>query len=123
MFASLSIRLRIFVLIGILLSGLILVSTTGIVGLDRLRNAANDLHDKGFGPAEQTMLLHKALYKLRGDIYKLLLLPEDGEKIRGDIQKDLAKIDTALLNLGTMSDALSDSVKLKIGTTREAVTG
>jgi len=122
MFANQSIRAKIYVLIGLLLVGILANSATGIVGLNRLRGAANDLHDKGFGPAEQTLLLHRSLYKLRGDIYKLLLLPEDNEKIRGDIAKDVSKIDTALSNLASMSENLPDSIKLKIGTTRETVT-
>ena len=78
MLSSMSLRSKIYVLIGVLMIGIIADSATGIVNIDRLRNAANDLHDKGFGPAEQTLLFHKNLYKLRGDIYKLLLLPEEG---------------------------------------------
>ncbi|MEK7392268.1 MAG: methyl-accepting chemotaxis protein [Fibrobacterota bacterium] len=123
MFTNLSIRAKIYLLIGLLLTGIVAISGTGITGLNRLRGAAEDLHDKGFGPAEQTLLLHKHLYKLRGDIYKLLLLPEENEKIRGDIKKDLAKIDSALLKLSEMSGNLTDSVKLKIESSRKAVTG
>jgi len=122
MLANLSIRAKIYVLIGLLLAGIVAVSATGIVGLGRMRNAADDLHDKGFAPAEQTLLLHKSLYKLRGDVYKLLLLTDEGEKIRSDIKKDNAKIDTALLNLAAQADRLPDSIRIKIGTTRETVT-
>jgi methyl-accepting chemotaxis protein len=122
MMANLSIRSKIFMLIGLLLVGIVANSATGIRSLNRLRDAAGDLHDKGFGPAEQTLLLHKRLYKLRGDIYKLLLLPEDGEKIRGDLEMDLSKIDTALGNLDAMKANLPDSIQIRIGSTREAVT-
>ncbi|MEN9308819.1 MAG: hypothetical protein RL173_2751 [Fibrobacterota bacterium] len=122
MIANLSIRAKIYVLIGLLLAGIVAISGTGISGLGRLRSAAEDLHDKGFAPAEQTLLLHKSLYKLRGDVYKLLLLTDEGEKIRSDIKKDNAKIDTALLNLAAQADRLPDSIRIKIGTTRETVT-
>jgi len=121
MLTKLSIRSKLYTLIGLLLVGIVANSATGIFNLNRLRAAADDLHDKGFGPAEQTLLLHKSLYKLRGDIYKLLLLPEENEKIRGDLQKDLSKIDTSLRVLDSMASKLPDSLRLRIGSTKEAV--
>jgi methyl-accepting chemotaxis protein len=121
MLVSLSIRSRIYVLIGLLLVGILANSATGITGLGRLRGAVEELHDKGFGPAEQTLLLHKHLYKLRGDIYKLLLLPEENDKVREDLRKDLSKIDSTLRRLDSLSSTLPDPLRKRIASTRSAV--
>ena len=51
MFNKLSIRAKIYVLIGVLLLGILVVSGTGLANLNRLRGAATDLDRKGFRPA------------------------------------------------------------------------
>jgi methyl-accepting chemotaxis protein len=121
MFASLSIRAKIFVLIGFLLVGILVISTTGIVNVNRLRGSATDLDAKGFRPAEQTLLLHNNLNNVRGDIFRLLLIPEDQDQSCEFLFEDLSRVDTAMQNLDSMTSILPDSVKAKIASTKEAV--
>jgi len=121
MLANLSIRSKIFVLIGLMLVGILVVSTTGIVNVNRLRGAALDLDTKGFRPAEQTLLLHNNLNNVRGDLFRLLLIPEDQDRSCELLFEDLSRVDTAMQNIDSMTSILPDSIKAKIASTKEAV--
>lgn len=109
MLRSLALRTKLLALIGILLSGILLISILGISNVDRMRRAAVDMHDRGFQPTEQTSRLLQHLYKLRGNVYKLLLLPDEAVKVTTDITKDLALIDSVLANLKSMESDMVDS--------------
>ncbi len=121
MLNSITIRAKILVLVGLLLTGILVLSAVGILGVREMRQVENNLHDQGFGPAEQSLILHKHLYKLRGDIYKLLLLPDESEKIRDDIQLDMDRIDSVAANLEALAPSLTDSVRDRISSTISSI--
>jgi len=116
-----SIRTRIFVLVGILLVGMLVLATAGTVAISRQEALGERLHDEGFKPTDHTLMLHRHLYKLRGDIYKLLLLPEDNAKIRGDLDLDLAHIDTAMQQLAEDSTQVHDSASARLSGVRRTI--
>ncbi|MBK9577431.1 MAG: methyl-accepting chemotaxis protein [Fibrobacterota bacterium] len=123
MASSFSIRTKIFLLVGGLLGGIALVSAMGLRGASRNSDAISALHDKGFEVADRTLGLHKHLYKLRGDAYKLLLMPDEQEKVAGDIAKDFIRIDSTLRELDSIGAILPDSLRKSIDSTREATKG
>jgi len=118
---GISIRTRLFLLVGILLVGMLVLATAGTVAISRQEALGERLHDEGFGPTSHTLMLHRHLYKLRGDIYKLLLLPEDNAKIRGDLDLDLARIDTAMQLLAQDSPQVHDSASLRLSGVRSTI--
>lgn len=100
----------------------------GSWAVSQQRGLGERLHDEGFGPTANTLHLHKHMYKLRGDIYKLLLLPEEEAKTSKDIKLDLARIDSSLAKLEQDSAQMKDSASIRlkgvlstIGAYREAV--
>lgn len=109
-----SLRARILILVAGLLSGILLLSIVGVLGVRSLREVTSSMHDQGFEPVERTMALHKHLLRLRGDIYKLLLLPEELETVGKDIEKDLQNVDSAVASLIVIAPHLPDSLRLTI---------
>lgn len=121
MLKDLSIRSKLLTLIGLLMAGIVVNTVAGSIFAVNLGNAANALYAKGFLPAEHSLLVRSDLYKLRGDIYKLLLLPEEQDKTSKDILTDLAKIDSGLGALRSMESIVDDSVKSRIESTIAAI--
>lgn len=115
-----TIRMKIMVLVGCLLGGSTLIAITGLVGTTRLAALMDESHDNGFIPAENVLSLHKHLYKLRGDIYKLLLMADEKDRTNKDIAKDFQRIDSTLAALDSMSPGLTDSLQARVRETREA---
>lgn len=110
----LSLRTRILVLVAGLLSGILVLSLVGVLGVRSLRAVTVAMHDQGVEPIKRTMALHKHLLRLRGDIYKLLLMPEEQESVGRDIEKDLRNIDSAVGSLVAIAPDLPDSLRLTI---------
>ena len=121
MLKNLSIRSKLLSLVGMLMLGILVNTIVGSILTANLGNAASDMYAKGFHPAESALQVHQQLYKLRGDIYKLLLLPDEQEKTAKDIQADLAKIDSGLGELKSMEALMEDSVKIRLESTMAAV--
>lgn len=119
MASSFSIRSKMFLLVGGLLGGIAIISVLGLRGASRSLDATTALHDQGFEVVDPTLSLHKHLYKLRGNVYKLLLMPEEQTKVAGDIAKDLVRIDSTLRELDSISTILPDSLRKSIDSTRE----
>lgn len=121
MLNDVSIRTKLLLLAGLLMTGIVLMSLVGSRQASRLMDQFELFHDQGYSPAQRTLLVHKHLYKLRGDIYKLLLLPEQAEKTRKDIEKDVSRIDSEMVSLQGMKEIVGDSVRHRIGTTASTI--
>ena len=118
---TLSIRWRIRLLVAALLAGTFALAVAGAWGVSWASGEEDLLHDHGYRPAERALSLHKHLYKLRGDVYKILLMPEDAGSVGKEIGSDLVNVDSCLHDLRGMRADLPDSVVRRIDSTVLAV--
>lgn len=116
-----TIRQRVILVLGLLLGGILTLAATGITGVSRMRDTQEAAYDGGFQPSREVLVLHRSLYKLRGDVYKILLLPEDAVKIGKDVATDLANIDSSLARLVAMGSTLDDSAPAQLDSSRAAI--
>ncbi|HNY31533.1 MAG TPA: methyl-accepting chemotaxis protein [Fibrobacteria bacterium] len=116
----LSIRSKVRILAGGLLAGMAMITLLGLYGASRNKKALDSLHQQGFKVADRTLILHKHLYKLRGDVYKLLLLPDERTAVAKDMEAGLARIDSTLQDLHVLGALLPDSLRGTIDSTRSA---
>ena len=106
---GLGLRTKLFALVAGMTLGIVAVSLVAGIGMQRLVGLEDDLHNKALQPIERTLLVHKQLFKLRGDAYKLLVMPEDAEKIGGDLAESRARIDSLFQILAKDSASMDDS--------------
>ena len=106
---GLGLRTKLFALVAGMTLGIVAVSLVAGIGMQRLVGLEDDLHNKALQPIERTLLVHKQLFKLRGDVYKLLVMPEDAEKIGGDLAESRARIDSLFQILAKDSASMDDS--------------
>ncbi len=106
---GLGLRTKLFALVAGMTLGIVAVSLVAGIGMQRLVGLEDDLHKKALQPIERTLLVHKQLFKLRGDVYKLLVMPEDAEKISGDLAESRARIDSLFQILAKDSASMDDS--------------
>ncbi len=106
---GLGLRTKLFALVAGMTLGIVAVSLVAGIGMQRLVGLEDDLHKKALQPIERTLLVHKQLFKLRGDVYKLLVMPEDAEKIGGDLAESRTRIDSLIQILAKDSASMDDS--------------
>ena len=106
---GLGLRTKLFALVAGMTLGIVAVSLVAGIGMQRLVGLEDDLHKKALQPIERTLLVHKQLFKLRGDVYKLLVMPEDAEKIGGDLAESRTRIDSLFQILAKDSASMDDS--------------
>lgn len=106
---GMGLRTKLFSLVAGMTLGIVAVSLVAGIGMQRLVGLEDDLRNKALQPIERTLLVHKQLFKLRGDVYKLLVMPEDAEKIGGDLAESRARIDSLFQILGKDSASMDDS--------------
>ena len=106
---GLGLRTKLFALVAGMTLGIVAVSLVAGIGMQRLVGLEDDLHNKALQPIERTLFVHKQLFKLRGDVYKLLVMPEDAEKIGGDLAESRARIDSLFQILAKDSASMDDS--------------
>jgi len=106
---GLGLRTKLFALVAGMTLGIVAVSLVAGIGMQRLVGLEDDLHNKALQPIERTLLVHKQLFKLRGDVYKLLVMPEDAEKIGGDLAESRARIASLFQILAKDSASMDDS--------------
>jgi len=102
-------RTKLFALVAGMTLGILAVSVVAGIGMRRMAGLENDLRNGAMQPIERTLLIHKQLFKLRGDVYKLLLMPEDAAKIGGDLAESRTRIDSLFQLLGNDSLSMDDS--------------
>jgi methyl-accepting chemotaxis protein len=102
-------RTKLFALVAGMTLGIVAVSLVAGIGMQRLVGLEDDLHNKALQPIERTLLVHRQLFKLRGDVYKLLVMPGDAEKIGGDLAESRVRIDSLFQILGKDSASMDDS--------------
>ena len=106
---GLGLRTKLFALVAGMTLGIVAVSLVAGIGMQRLVGLEDDLHNKALQPIERTLFVHKQLFKLRGDVYKLLVMPEDAEKIGGDLAESRARIASLFQILAKDSASMDDS--------------
>ena len=89
--------------------------------MDRVLEREIRIHDNALQPLSLTLRVHKQLFKLRGDVYKLLLLPEESAKVGGDLEADLAAIDSLMRVLDVDSLRVDDSATMATATLQAAL--
>ena len=81
------------------------VSTVGWFGIRGARGYLDKTYQDGLQPIKQLGLMSEGLYHVRGNAYKVILLPADRAKIEADTKKaaDLIRENLALFNAADMS--------------------
>jgi methyl-accepting chemotaxis protein len=108
----LSIRAKLLLLVGGLQAGILAIALVAWVGMERVLEREDHLHDNALQPMSYTLRVHKQLFKLRGDVYKLLLLPEESAKIMGDLDVSVVRIDSLMRCLDIDSLRVNDSATI-----------
>ncbi len=82
-----------------LLSGFLVISTliliVAFVGYNNMKsidNGMNTMYNDRLVPLEILGKIETGLYKMRGDVYKYIILPEERQVIQGDLSKDVISI-------------------------------
>ena len=72
------------------------VALVGYVNLRTLNTQLADLYEYRVLPIEELGEVDSTLYRLRGDVYKYILLPDERQATRESIQADIETIHTGL---------------------------
>ena len=115
------VRAKLLLLVGGLQAGAAGIALVAWLGMDRVLERENRIHDNALQPLSLTLRVHKQLFKLRGDVYKLLLLPEESAKVGGDLEANLRAIDSLVRALDVDSLRVDDSATVATASLREAL--
>lgn len=77
---------------GVIVVLMILIVAIGFIGINDINNGMTELYYDRTLPIQQVGTANAAFYKMRGDVYKYLLIVEEREKVQSDIIADQEKI-------------------------------
>lgn len=73
---------------GIMVVLMIIIVVVGYIGMNDINNGMTELYYDRTLPIQQVGKANAAFYKMRGDVYKYLLIVEEREKVQSDIIAD-----------------------------------
>jgi methyl-accepting chemotaxis protein len=73
---------------GIMVVMMIIIVVVGYIGMNDINNGMTQLYYDRTLPIQQVGTANAAFYKMRGDVYKYLLIVEERENVQSDIIAD-----------------------------------
>lgn len=116
MLANLRIGPKLGLLVAGLVSGTLAIALLGLLEIGTLQEAEQRLSTKALRPLEASLKLQAHMLRSRGNVYKLLLMPDQSAKIDGDLERNFQDIDSSLALLQSTPLRVDDSTAAVLST-------
>ncbi len=104
-----------YILIALIILG---VAQIGYSSMQRMNRALDGIYDDNLLPMQALGELDRTVFRLRGDLYKFVGLPDERSATAEELSNDIAKVNDALTRLNSMNLSADQKNKLAAIATR-----